>query len=173
MPSTKFQKVVFASLTVFITVHLFAYYNIALLKGGMTNQIFIDASNSVWGEIVLAFLLQTFIAGPLSMKLVFRAINPREEKPYIITTGIICATVSLMCPMMTFAITIIHNGVGPEFFAQWFQRIVINFPFAFFTQMFFVQPLVRFLFRTIFKKQLKMHRTHDVNFESGIESLAG
>jgi hypothetical protein len=60
-----------------------------------------------------------------------------------------------MCPMMSFVATILYNGFTVEFVAQWMQKIVFNLPFAFFTQLLFIQPFVRSLFGTIFRKQLK------------------
>jgi hypothetical protein len=155
MPTTNFQRVVFAFLSVIITVHLFVFYNLAIEMGGMSNQVFIASRKVVAIEFVFAFLLQIFIAGPLSLKMAFSIVNPREDKPYVVTTAIICATVSLMCPMMSFVATILYNGITAEFLAQWMQKIVFNFPFAFFSELFFIQPLVRFLFGAIFKKQLE------------------
>jgi hypothetical protein len=155
MPTTKLKRVVFALLTVIITVHLFVFYNIAIEMGGMSNQVFLAARKVILIEFAFAFLLEIFIAGPLSEKLAFRVVNPREDKPYIVTTAIICATVGLMCPMMSFVATILYNGFTVEFVAQWMQKIVFNLPFAFFTQLLFIQPFVRFLFGTIFREQLK------------------
>lgn len=155
MPKTFFQRIVFAFLSVIITVHLFVFYNLALEMGGMSNQVFIAAPRVVAIEFVFAFLLQMLIAGPLSLKIAFSMVNPGEDKPYVVTTAIICATVSLMCPMMSFVATILYDGITAEFVAQWMQKIVFNFPFAFFSQLFFIQPLVRFLFGVIFKKQLR------------------
>ena len=151
MPSTKFQRVIFALLTVFITVHLFVFYNLSIEMGGMSNQVFIASRKVILIEFVFAFLLEIFLVGPLSEKMAFRVVNPREEKPYIVMTAIICSTVGLMCPMMSFIATILYNGFTSEFLAQWMQKIVFNFPFAFFTQLFFIQPLVRFLFGILFK----------------------
>lgn len=162
MPTTKFQKVVFAFITVIITVHLFVFYNIAIERGRMSNEVFILSRNVIIIEFIFAFLLEIFIAGPLSEKLAFKVVNPREDKPYIVTTAIICATVGLMCPMMTFVATILYNGITIEFLAQWMEKIVFNFPFAFFTQLFFIQPFVRFIFGMIFKKQLKNENQYEV-----------
>lgn len=89
MPTTKFQKVIFALLTVVITVHLFVFYNLAIEMGGMSNQVFIASREVIVIEFVFAFLLEIFIAGPLSEKLAFRVVNPREDKPYVITTAIV------------------------------------------------------------------------------------
>lgn len=158
MPTTNFQRVVFAFLSVIITVHLFVFYNLAIEMGGMSNQVLIASRKVIAIEFVFAFLLQIFVAGPLSLKMAFSVVNPREDKPYVVTTAIICATVSLMCPMMSFMATILYNGITVEFLAQWAQKIVFNFPFAFFSQLFFIQPLVRFLFGVIFKKQLRKAR---------------
>ncbi|WP_010251181.1 DUF2798 domain-containing protein [Acetivibrio cellulolyticus] len=153
MPTSKFQRVVFAFLTVTITVHLFVFYNLAISMGGMSNEVFKASRGIVGIEFVFAFLLEVFIVGSLAEKLAFKVVNPAEEKPYIITTAIICATVGLMCPMMSFIATILYNGINIEFLANWMQKIVINFPFALLSQLFFIQPFVRFLFGTIFKKQ--------------------
>jgi Protein of unknown function (DUF2798). len=169
MPTTNFQRVVFAFLSVIITVHLFVFYNLAIEMGGMSNQVFIASRKVVAIEFVFAFLLQIFVAGPLSLKMAFSVVNPREDKAYVVTTAIICATVSLMCPIMSFVATILYNGITVEFLAQWMQKIVFNFPFAFFSQLFFIQPLVRFLFGIIFKKQLRKASECAINNEPQVE----
>lgn len=153
VPTTKLQKIVFAFLTVLISVHLFVFYNLAIEMGGMCNQVFRAARTVLPIEFICAFLLEVLIAGPLADKIAFRAVDPRKAKPYVATTAIICTTVCLMCPMMSFAATVLYDGFSAEFVAQWLQKIVLNFPFAFFSQMFFVQPLVRFLFGALFRKQ--------------------
>ena len=47
-----------------------------------------------------------------------------------------------------------NNGITPDWFFQWLKLAVVCFPMALCTQIFFVGPLVRLVFRTIFKKQL-------------------
>lgn len=169
MPTTNFQRVVFAFLSVIITVHLFVFYNLAIEMGGMSNQVFVTSVKVVPIEFIFAFLLQIFVAGPLSLKIAFSIVNPREEKPFIVTTAIICSTIILMCPMMSFVATILYNGITSEFLAQWMQKIVFNFPFAFFSQLFFIQPLVRFIFGAIFKKQLSKSGEQVRNYEPQVE----
>ena len=39
--------------------------------------------------------------------------------------------------------------------AEWLKLVCFNFPFAFFTQLFFIQPLVRTVFKIIFAKDIK------------------
>ncbi|MCH5194414.1 MAG: hypothetical protein J1F11_10665, partial [Oscillospiraceae bacterium] len=36
--------------------------------------------------------------------------------------------------------------------ANWLKLVCYNFPFAFFTQLFFIQPLIRTVFKAIFRK---------------------
>ena len=38
--------------------------------------------------------------------------------------------------------------------ADWLKLVCFNFPFAFFTQLFFIQPLIRTLFKAIFAKDI-------------------
>ena len=63
-------------------------------------------------------------------------------------------TVSMMAPMMTLYVSVYHMGLCPELLGHWLMKLVQNFPFALCAQVFYVGPLVRLIFRTIFKKQL-------------------
>lgn len=70
-------------------------------------------------------------------------------------TAIICATVGLMCPAMSFLAAILYYPYYSGFhfvtlLANWLKLVCFNFPFAFFSQLFFIQPLVRTLFKAIF-----------------------
>ena len=38
--------------------------------------------------------------------------------------------------------------------ANWLKLVCFNFPFAFFSQLFFIQPLVRTLFKVLFHKDI-------------------
>ena len=38
--------------------------------------------------------------------------------------------------------------------ANWLKLVCFNFPFAWFTQVFFIQPLVRTLFRKLFARDI-------------------
>lgn len=75
-------------------------------------------------------------------------------------SAIICATVALMCPAMSFLAAIMYYPYYSGFhlftlLANWLKLVCFNFPFAYFTQLFFIQPLVRTLFRVIFANDLK------------------
>lgn len=137
-------------MTVIITVPLFVFYNIAIAMGGMSNQVFLASLKEIGIECVFAFLLQVLLAGKLAPKIAFNVINPANEKEYITMIAIVCSTVVIMCPTMSFIANIMYNGFTSEFIAQWMQKIVFNFPFAIFIQLFLVQPLVKYVFESIF-----------------------
>lgn len=72
-----------------------------------------------------------------------------EEKRRISTI-----TVILMCPLMSMIATLLFKNPGTELIALWMETTVLNFPMALFFQIVVAGPLVRTIFRGIFKKQL-------------------
>ena len=153
MPKTKFQNVIFTLLMAFAMVYVMICYNISLNMGGMSNQVFLLAFHELIIMWPVAFILEMFVVEKLSQMLAFRIVTP-QDRPIFITLAISSMIVCLMCPMMSLVATILFKNAGSEFVAVWFQTTVMNFPMAFFWQIFFAGPLVRLIFRTIFKKQL-------------------
>lgn len=164
MPQTKFQKLMFALITVIITVPCFVFYCSSYEAGGFNVEVIKNSLIFIPIEFVLAYLCEIFIGSPLSVKLALKAINPEKYQPMIVETAIICCTVCIMCPLMSFLATIIYNGIiavgiagAPldnfiiNFIPYWLQKVVLNFPFALLSQLFFIQPLTRTIFRKIFK----------------------
>ena len=150
MPKTKFQEVVFTIMMVFVMVYAMICYNISLNIGGMANHVFLDAFHELVIMGPVAFILDFFLYGSLSKKLAFRIVNPAEDKPIMIILAISSITVCLMCPSMSLAATLLFKNAGTEFIAVWLQTTELNFPVAFFWQIFFAGPLVRKIFGGIF-----------------------
>lgn len=151
MPKTKFQEVVFTIMMVFVMVYAMICYNISLNIGGMANHVFLDAFHELVIMGTVAFILDFFLYGSLSKKMAFRIVNPAEDKPIMIILAISSITVCLMCPSMSLAATLLFKNAGTEFIAVWLQTTALNFPMAFFWQIFFAGPLVRKIFGGIFK----------------------
>lgn len=154
MPKTKFQNVIFTIMMAFVMVYAMICYNISLNTGGMKNEVFLLAFHELIIMWPLAFVLEMFVVEKLSHKLAFRIVTPGKDKPLFITLAISSMIVCLMCPMMSLAATILFKNSGREFVAVWLQTTALNFPMAFFWQIFFAGPFVRLVFRTIFRKQL-------------------
>lgn len=148
MPKTKFQNVIFTLLMAFAMVYAMICYNIAINRGGMTNEVFLLAFHEVIIMWPVAFVLEMFVVERLAKMLAFRLVSP-DDKPIFILLAISSMIVCLMCPMMSLVATILFQNPGKEIIALWFQTTVLNFPMALCWQIFFAGPLVRLIFRTV------------------------
>ncbi len=180
MPRNQFQRTIFALLTVIVTVHAYVFFSLYVLHGDLLMQLtgersVIAAINAqggvymfgrnlpIWAlvliEFVFAFSLEMIMGSPCSFKLACKVFNPKEVHPVLFETAIICTTVGLMCPAMSFIAAIIYYPFYEGFdiiklFANWLELVCYNFPFAFFTQLFFIQPLIRTVFKFIFRNDI-------------------
>lgn len=181
MPSNQFQRTIFAVITVLITVHAYVFFSLYVVNGATLMEInnsstVLGAINNQGGvymfgtflpiwcvvitEFCLALLLELTMGSPCSFKLACKVFNPQDTHPVIFETAIICATVGLMCPAMSFIASLLYypyySGFDVlTFLANWIKLVCFNFPFAFFTQLFFIQPFVRKVFKLLFCKSLK------------------
>ncbi len=182
MPQNQFERSMFALMTVIITVHAYVFYSLYVINGdmfmaqtgahGVLEAIHMQGGIPVLGkmlpiwavvliEFVLAFTLESVMGSPLSFKLACKVFNPRETHPVLFESTIICATVGLMCPAMSLIAAVLYYPYTfMEFniftlLANWLELVCFNFPFAFFTQLFFIQPLIRALFKAIFRREKK------------------
>lgn len=153
MPKTKFQDLIFTIIMVVAMVYCMTLYNLSL-EFGLKYSTFLNAFLGMWYEALAAFIAQKFIAGPIVKKLVFQRFKPGIDKPIFITIAMAGFTVSLMAPMITLFVTLLHHGFVSNVLILWLPKLVVNFPVALCLQIFYIGPLVRFIFRTIFKKQI-------------------
>lgn len=153
MPKTKFQDVIFTIMMVFVMVYAMICYNISLSTGGLTNSVFLAAFHELIFMGPIAFVLDFFLVAPLAKKLAFHIVNPQKENPFHLVLAISGISVAFMCPLMSLAATLIFKHAGVEFAGTWLQTTVLNFPMALFWQIFYAGPLVRFIFRHIFKEK--------------------
>lgn len=163
MPRNQIQRMVFAFITVVVTVHAYVFFSLYVVNGSTlmalnnTDSV-IGAINAqggvmmfgnylpIWAVVVIefcfAYLLEVVMGSPCSFKFASKVFDPRTTNPVIFETAIICATVALMCPAMSFIAAIIYYPYYSGFnvitlFANWLKLVCFNFPFAFFTQLFF------------------------------------
>lgn len=178
MPQNQFQRVVFAFLTVLVTVHAYVFYSLYVVNGSVLMEV--TGADSVLGaigrqggvymvghflpiwavvliEFAFALTLEVTLGSPTSFRLACKVFDPKETHPMIFESAIICATVGLMCPAMSFIAAWLYYPYYAGFSlitlpANWLKLVCFNFPFAFFTQLFFIQPLIRTVFKAIFAK---------------------
>ncbi|MCH5275903.1 MAG: hypothetical protein J1E65_08680 [Lachnospiraceae bacterium] len=179
MPQNQFQRMIFALLTVIVTVHAYVFYSLYVVNGSILTAMngttgVLEAINKqggiymmgrlapIWAivlvEFILAYLLEVIMGSPLSFKLASKIFNPGETHPVLFETAIICATVGLMCPAMSFLAAFLYypyyNGFNIlTLLANWLKLVCFNFPFAFFSQLFFIQPLIRTIFKVLFVRK--------------------
>ncbi len=151
MPKTKFQDVIFTVIMVFVMVYAMICYNIVLNTGGMSCSVFHLAFHELVIMAPIAFVLDFFFVGKAAKKTAFRLINPQKDNPFFLVMAISAVSVMWMCPLMSFAATLLFKNPGINLIPVWLETTVMNFPMAFFWQMCYAGPLVRFLFRHIFK----------------------
>lgn len=157
MPKTKLQHVVFNLMMVLVMVYALVCYNIAFDMGGMSNQIFLIAFAELPIMGVIGFILETFFVGKLAQKLAFRLVNPKEDKLIFVILAISAMTVCLMCPLMSLFATVLFQNPDSQVIAIWLETTVRNFPMALCFQIFYAGPLVRFLFKRIFREKKAEH----------------
>ena len=141
---------------VIVMVYAMVCYNISISMGGMNNQIFLLALGELPLMGVIAFILVFVLVERLARKITFKLLDVKKTQSIFITLMLSALIVCFMCPLMSFFATIFFNFNGIEnIISKWLQTSVINFPMALCWQIFYAGPLVRLIFRTIFKKQLK------------------
>ena len=138
----------------FVMVYAMVCYNIAIDKGGMSNEIFLIAFHEIPIMWPIAIILEMFVFEKLAIKLAFRFVNPEKDNPFFITLSISCMIVCLMCPTMSLIATLLFAHPGSQVIAVWLQKLALNFPMALCWQVFFAGPGVRNFFR-LFEKKAK------------------
>ena len=169
----------FALMTVIVTVHAYVFYSLYVVNGqtlmsitgentvlgaidSMGGVYMLGTNLPIWAvvgiEFILAYTLEIFVGSPCSFRLACKVFDPAKTHPVLFETTIICATVGIMCPAMSFIAAFLYYPYYAGFsvinlLANWLKLVCFNFPFAFFTQLFFIQPLIRTLFKLIFVRR--------------------
>ena len=152
MPKTLFQKIVFTIIMATIMVYGMVVYNVALNTGGVTNQTFLLALHELPIMVPVAFILEFFVVEKLATRLAFTFMCP-TDRPQFITYAISLMIICIMCPIMSLIAPILFKNAGSQFVAVWLQTTFMNFPVAFFWQLMYCGPLIRFLFGKMFPEK--------------------
>ncbi len=181
MPRNQFQRTIFALLTVLVTVHAYVFYSLYVVNGSTFRALIpestgvLDAIHKMGGvymcglnvpiwivvivEFVFAFTLEMLMGSPCSFELASKVFDPRTTHPVHFECAIISATVALMCPAMSLIAAFLYYPYYEGFnmftlLGNWIKLVCYNFPFAFFSQLFFIQPLIRTVFKFLFRKDI-------------------
>lgn len=123
MFKNQFQKMLYAFLTVIITVHGYVFYSLYVVNGTTLMNAYQTTSvlkaieiqgwvymfgkfMPIWSiilvEFLLAYILEITIGSPLSYRLAIKVFDPQTTHGQLFETAIICSTVGIMCPLMSF-----------------------------------------------------------------------
>lgn len=178
MPETKKERAIFAFLTVLVTVHAYVFYSLYVINGSTLINLtgkksVLAAINKLGGvyifgqylpiwvvvitELCFAYTFEMLIGQPFSFKMACKNFNIKKTEPVIFETAVITSTVAIMVPIMSFVAAWLYYPYYSGFniitlLANYLKLICFNFPFAYFSQLFFIQPLIRQIFKTFFKK---------------------
>ncbi len=150
MPTTKIQKLFFMFATVFLSVIFFVFYNISLISGGFSLNIIPLALREIPAEFIIAFLLQYLFVSKSAENLALSVVDPKKHNPSMLIIAITAFSICIMCPSMSFAATLLHNGFNENLLADWTRKMLLNLPFAIVIQFFVIGPFVRTVFRAVF-----------------------
>lgn len=139
MPRNQFQRMFFAFVTVLITVHAYVFYSLYVING---NSLMVwTGANSVLEAI-------------------------RTQGGVMMCGSFVPIwTIVLVefCLAMSFIAAFLYYPYADGFhiatlLANWLKLVCFNFPFAFFTQLFFIQPVVRTVFKFVFRKDIEARK---------------
>lgn len=149
MPKTKFQEFIFTMMTPGVMIFCMGVYNASLSLGALQAAAFRQAARSFPMEWLIGCLFAFFAAGRLSKRLASCLVRP-GDRPILIILAIQSFTVCIMVPLMSAVGAAEHGGITASFPFTWLQTAALNFPAAFFLQLFIAGPLCRRLFRALF-----------------------
>ena len=164
MPKNKFQAAVFGVIMSYAMAIGMEVYNVAMREGvqltpgglsNMTNSVFLGALEEAWYMGLLVVLFSNLWGNRLGVAIGARWCDARRDSPAFCQLMRQAGTVTVMCPTMSLAATILFYGIlgGTPVFqlpAVWVGTVLKNFPMAFFWNMFAASPFTRWAFRRLF-----------------------
>ena len=150
MPKTLPERIFFTIVMAAIMVYGMIVYNVALNTNGVTNATFVMALHEMPIMVPVAFVLEFFVVEKLATKLAFLFMRP-ADRPQFITYAVSICICCIMCPIMSLIATMLFKDTHT--FGTFIQTWGMNFPCAVLWQMFYCGPLVRLIFRLIFREK--------------------
>ena len=156
MPKTRFQNIIFTLITAILMAYSMIVYSVAINSStGLINQTFVIALKEFPIEGIIVFVLAYFVASPIAKKLAFRIVNPKEDNKMFIILAIQTFTVLVMVGLMSIYALFAQHLVNSNIVCNYIILYCKNFIMAYPLQIFLIGPLVRNVFRIMFKKQLQ------------------
>ncbi len=147
MPQTGMEKIVFLAMMALAMTAAMETYNL-LLQGASPEALFWALVVDLPLMWVVVMAVQHFIAAPLVRQLIRRLAVP----PGMLFLCVPVLTVLVMCPLMSFAATLIFKFDPARLGEVWLATFLVNLPMAMLWQLFVAGPAVRKAFRLLFRR---------------------
>ncbi|MDD3452720.1 MAG: DUF2798 domain-containing protein [Bacilli bacterium] len=151
MPVTKKESIIFSIIMVICMVFVMTFYNISL-QTGLSYNNFIITLYSLPITFLIAWCIEYFFVEKKVHSLASEIIDFKTTDKILIIIVISTLTVIFMCPLMSLIAVLLHNHNNivniPLIFIKTF---VFNLPVALLSQLLYIGPFVRFVFKKIKK----------------------
>lgn len=148
LPATKKENFYFGLMMCVGMVIMMTSYN--LFTNGLIGKIsFMAILLQLVLGFVIAFLLESFVVGPIAKKIVFSLLRNKSSKILMIVMMAFCMVIGMVTFMSMYGLASSYyaNGIGGEsLLGSYFSIFIKNFVFALPLQLLIVGPTVRFLF---------------------------
>ena len=144
MPSNKKEGIYFALMMVFGMVFVMFFYN--LYRLGLLSSI--SASSALLHfamTFVVAFLVESFIVGPVARRLAFKLPIDKSKKIQVILAVSTCMVFGMVICMSVYGLITasLSNSLDGSLLKNYYMLIIYNFIVAYPAQLLIVGPLAR------------------------------
>lgn len=164
MPKNKFQGFIFGLIMSYAMAIGMEVYNVAITAGihlqpggfsAMGYTVLAQALKEAAYMGLFVLLFSNLWGNRLGAKFAARVCDPQKDNPFFCRLMRQAGTVSVMCPTMSLAASILFSVIlAGAPLAQlpviWAGTVIKNFPMAFFWNMFAAAPFTHWLFGRIF-----------------------
>lgn len=164
MPKNKTQGIIFGIIMSYSMAVGMEIYNNAIQQGvhlqpgGFTNLTYGIVGKALVEALfmgLIVIIVSELWGNRLGARFAAKVSDPQRDNPYFCRLMRQAGTVSVMCPTMSLAATILFYGIlgaTPvlQLPAVWVGTVLKNFPMAFFWNMFAASPFTRWAFRRLF-----------------------
>lgn len=135
------SRIVHTLLSVILSVLCFVPWNIAPTLDSPDLRLVALSLPELLPTFFMVLACEILVASWLAPRMARAVSDPRRDPPLVFRTAMTGSMILVMCPLMSFLATLVHTGLDPAIVSRWLPRMVHNFPFAFFLQLFVVQPV--------------------------------
>ena len=154
MPSNKKEGIIFGLMMCFGMVCVMFFYNM-YMNGLLTTLPIYGILSQFALTFVVAFLVESFIVGPVARKAAFALPYDKSKQLYVILATSTCMVIGMVACMSVFGLitSMINNGIEGSILSNYGRTILKNVIVAYPAQLLVIGPLVRFLFVKFVKNE--------------------